>query len=111
MTEGAIPIGVLSLAGSALLVVVAGLVSLGLRLGMERQLAIASMRTIVQLLLVGYVLSWVFALEELPDGGLRRRATRRELRGRSAHPGGGRRRRARSPGARPTDLRGCASRA
>jgi putative ABC transport system permease protein len=45
---------------AALLVVVAGIVSVGLRLQLERRLAIAAVRTVVQLLLVGYVLKWVF---------------------------------------------------
>ena len=48
---------------AGLLVAVAGIVSFGLRLGMERQLAIASLRTVVQLLLIGYVLRYIFALE------------------------------------------------
>jgi putative ABC transport system permease protein len=47
------------------LVVVAGLTSFGLRLRLERSLAIAAGRTVVQLLLVGYVLRWVFAAEWL----------------------------------------------
>lgn len=42
------------------LVLVAGVVSLTLRLRVERRLAVAALRTIVQLLLVGYVLKWVF---------------------------------------------------
>jgi len=50
------------LALSAGFVLVAGLVSLGLRLGIEKDLAVASLRTVAQLLLVGYVLGWVFSL-------------------------------------------------
>ena len=42
------------------LVLVAGLVSLGLRLQLERRLALASLRTVVQLLLIGYILRYVF---------------------------------------------------
>lgn len=62
--SGALPIDAWHLAASALLVLVAGGVSLGLRLGLERTLAVASLRTVLQLLLVGYLLSWVFALRE-----------------------------------------------
>ena len=62
--SGAIPIDAWHLAASALMVLIAGGVSLGLRLGLERTLAVASLRTVLQLLLVGYVLSWVFALRE-----------------------------------------------
>lgn len=62
--RGAIPIDGWQLALSASLVLVAGLVSVALRLGIERRLAVASLRTVVQLLLVGYVLGWVFALRE-----------------------------------------------
>ncbi len=42
------------------LVVVAGVVSAILRLGIERRLAIAALRTTVQLALLGQVLTWVF---------------------------------------------------
>jgi putative ABC transport system permease protein len=42
------------------LVFVAGAVSVLLRLGLERRLAVASVRTLVQLGLLGYVLRWVF---------------------------------------------------
>jgi len=45
---------------AAPLVVVAGAVSVVLRLGLERRLALASIRTVVQLFLIGYVLKWVF---------------------------------------------------
>ena len=41
---------------AALLIVVNGAISLTLRLGMERTLAIASVRTVVQLVLIGLVL-------------------------------------------------------
>jgi len=50
---------------AASLIVINGLISLTLRLGMERTLAIASVRTIVQLALVGLVLEWVFGLEHV----------------------------------------------
>lgn len=64
MGEGALAIDTWHLALSGLFVFAAGTVSLALRLGLERRLAWASLRTVVQLLLVGYVLGWVFALEE-----------------------------------------------
>ncbi|MDQ3034161.1 MAG: iron export ABC transporter permease subunit FetB [Myxococcota bacterium] len=60
---GALPIDALHLALSGVFVLAAGLLSLALRLGIESRLAVASLRTVVQLLLVGYVLGWVFALE------------------------------------------------
>ncbi len=60
MSGGPIPLGAAELAIAACLVVVAGAVSLGLQLGLERRLALASVRTVVQLLLIGYVLKWVF---------------------------------------------------
>ncbi|MDK1022059.1 MAG: iron export ABC transporter permease subunit FetB [Candidatus Hydrogenedentes bacterium] len=60
MNGGPIPLDATQLAIAACLVAVAGVVSLGLRLGLERRLALASVRTVVQLLLIGYVLKWVF---------------------------------------------------
>lgn len=45
------------------LVVVAGGVSLALRLGVTARLAIAAGRTVIQLALIGLVLEWVFDLE------------------------------------------------
>lgn len=61
--NGAIAIDAWHLALCATFVFAAGAVSLGLRLGLEKKLAVASARTVVQLLLIGYVLGWVFALE------------------------------------------------
>jgi putative ABC transport system permease protein len=58
---GALPLSFLDLAISAALVLLAGGVSVALRLGLENRLALASVRTVVQLLLVGYVLRFVFA--------------------------------------------------
>jgi putative ABC transport system permease protein len=46
---------------AGLMLVVAG-VSVGLRLGVERQLLWASIRTVTQLTLVGLVLDWIFAV-------------------------------------------------
>jgi len=48
---------------AALLIVVNGAISVALRLQMERSLLIASIRTVVQLTLVGFVLEWVFQVE------------------------------------------------
>jgi putative ABC transport system permease protein len=50
------------LALAAALILINVILSIVLRLGLERRLAIASVRMIVQLLLVGYVLEWVFTL-------------------------------------------------
>jgi putative ABC transport system permease protein len=45
------------------LVLVAGVISVALRLDLERRLALAAARTVIQLMLVGYVLRWVFRLD------------------------------------------------
>lgn len=50
----------IDLAIAAGLVILAGLVSLGFRLGLEKRLAIASVRTVVQLMLLGLILRFVF---------------------------------------------------
>lgn len=49
---------------AALLILVNGAISACLHLRMERQLLVASLRTVVQLLLVGVVLEWVFRLQQ-----------------------------------------------
>jgi len=46
---------------AALLIVVNGALSVALKLDLERKLALAAVRTIVQLLAIGYVLGWVFS--------------------------------------------------
>jgi putative ABC transport system permease protein len=48
---------------AALLVFVNGAVSVLLKLDLERKLAWAAVRTVVQLLAIGYVLGWVFAFD------------------------------------------------
>ena len=58
-----IPISYGQLALAALLILINIALSVGLRLGLERRLWIASLRMVVQLLLVGYILEWVFALQ------------------------------------------------
>jgi putative ABC transport system permease protein len=62
-TRGAIPLDAIDLTVAASLVLVAGGVSLALRLDLEKRLALASVRTVTQLLFIGYVLKWVFALD------------------------------------------------
>ena len=57
-----IHLGPLQLMIATLLVVAAGVISLILRLGIERRLAVAAVRTVVQLGLLGLVLERVFAL-------------------------------------------------
>jgi len=64
MNGGAIDLSVLDLTIATALILVAGGVSLSLRLGLEKRLAIAAARTIVQLLLIGYVLRWVFGIDK-----------------------------------------------
>lgn len=53
-------IGYAQLAIATLLVVFCGIISIGLQLKLEKQLALGATRTIVQLLIVGYVLQYVF---------------------------------------------------
>jgi len=48
---------------ASLLIVINGVISITLRLRMEKSLVIASLRTVVQLLLVGLILEWVFRLD------------------------------------------------
>jgi putative ABC transport system permease protein len=48
---------------AAVLIVVNGALSVALRLRMERLLLVASLRTVIQLLLVGLVLEWVFRMD------------------------------------------------
>lgn len=61
--SGAYALDAWDLVIAASLVLVAGLVSAALRLGLGRRLAWASLRTVVQLLGVGLVLRYVFAVE------------------------------------------------
>jgi putative ABC transport system permease protein len=60
---GAIPLDELDLAAAAALMLIAGLASLALKLGLEKKLLVASVRTVVQLLLIGFILDEVFALD------------------------------------------------
>lgn len=51
---------------AAALILVNGAISIGLKLKLEKQLAIAAVRTAVQLTLVGFVLEFVFQFDRLP---------------------------------------------
>jgi putative ABC transport system permease protein len=61
--SGYVDLSYLHVGLAALLIVVNGAISVRLRLGMEWSLFLASLRTVVQLLLVGLVLEWVFRLD------------------------------------------------
>jgi putative ABC transport system permease protein len=58
--DGAIDLGLWDVALAAGFVLLAGLVSAGLRLGIGKRLGVAALRTVAQLLLIGYVLEVVF---------------------------------------------------
>jgi putative ABC transport system permease protein len=60
-----VELSALQVTAAALLIVVNAAISLALRLGLERSLLIASVRTILQLLLIGLVLQWVFQVEQV----------------------------------------------
>jgi putative ABC transport system permease protein len=57
-----IELGFPQLAIATLLIIAAGVVSLALRLGVERRLGVAALRTVIQLGLLGLVLEQIFAL-------------------------------------------------
>lgn len=63
MDNNYIAIGYGQLALAALLILVNVALSVGLRLGLGRSLLIGSLRMVVQLLLIGYVLEWLFTQE------------------------------------------------
>lgn len=58
--NGPLPIAPWQLAVAASLILVNGLLSVWLRLGMEKRLVVAALRTVVQLTLLGFVLAPVF---------------------------------------------------
>ena len=62
-SPGAIHLTAGDLVIAVLLIFVAGFTSAMLRLGMGRRLVVASFRTVVQLLLVGYLLRYIFAVD------------------------------------------------
>ena len=59
----AIEITTWQIALAALLILINGIVSFRFRLGMERTLVFAAIRTVVQLWLLGLILTWVFELK------------------------------------------------
>jgi len=61
MSADYIPLTPGQVAIAASLILISGAISLGLGLGLERRLALAAVRTIVQLLAIGFVLRWIFA--------------------------------------------------
>ena len=62
MNDDYISLSLLQVATAAALILVNGLISVVLKLGLANRLAIAALRTVVQLLLIGLVLEWVFSL-------------------------------------------------
>ena len=62
MTQGALVIGVWDLSVAALFIIAVGAISLWGRLGLEKGLFIGSVRCVVQLLAMGYVLRFIFDL-------------------------------------------------
>lgn len=64
MNGGYVELSIWQIAAAAGLLVVNGIISVALRLGLERQLLIAGVRTVVQLALIGFVLQWVFTLSD-----------------------------------------------
>ena len=63
---GAIPLSTVDLSIAGSLVLVAGAVSMAMRLDLGKKLAIASARTVAQLVLIGYLLQWIFDLDNAP---------------------------------------------
>ena len=61
MNASTIELSAFDLCVASFLVLLTGGVSVLLRLGLEKRLAIAALRTVVQLLLVGYILRFVFS--------------------------------------------------
>jgi putative ABC transport system permease protein len=62
MTASYVPISVWQLGLATLLIVINLALSIALKLRLEQQLWIASLRMTVQLLLIGYLLKWIFTL-------------------------------------------------
>lgn len=60
MFDGPEDLSYFNILAAACLILVNGVISMLLRLNLERRLAIAALRTVVQLLLIGYVLEWFF---------------------------------------------------
>ena len=64
--SAAAPLTSVDLVIASALVMIAGGVSLSLRLKLGGELAVASVRTVVQLTLIGYLLQWIFDLQSAP---------------------------------------------
>lgn len=65
LTQGVLDIGVFELGVAALFVVAAGAISLWNRLRLEKDLLIGSLRCVLQLVAMGYVLRVIFGMESL----------------------------------------------
>lgn len=65
MTDAYIDLQTWQVASAAALILINAVISYQLQLGLERTLALAAVRTVTQLLLVGLILHWVFALNHL----------------------------------------------
>ncbi len=48
---------------AAALILINGLISIALQLGLEKRLLVAATRMTIQLILIGYVLNWIFAID------------------------------------------------
>jgi len=65
MTVGAINIGWLELSLATLFIMAAGAVSVAMSLGLLQTLAIATLRTYLQLMALGFVLTWIFEVDSV----------------------------------------------
>ena len=65
MSTHAIDLGLFDLCIASCLVLVAALISIKMRLGLEKQLRMAALRTVVQLFMIGFVLKKIFMLENI----------------------------------------------
>jgi putative ABC transport system permease protein len=65
MTTGAINIGWLELLLATLFIIGAGAVSIAMSLGLLRSLAIATLRTYLQLIALGFALTWIFRIDSV----------------------------------------------
>lgn len=63
MQNSIIPISNLQLSFTVILILITGCISYVLRLGLEKPLILGTIRTFVQLTLVGYALSYIFAID------------------------------------------------
>ena len=63
-SQQAISLGVVDLVIAGGLVLMAGAISIALRLGLHKTLAIATIRTVVQLIMLGFILRWLFSIDD-----------------------------------------------